>query len=81
MDSTKIVFTDASNIAVRIVCGNVWSVFKFTGKYLWMTKKPIAWKEMFAVVLLSCTFGHSFHNQSVTMFVDNMGMVQCMNSV
>ncbi len=47
------------------------------GKYLWMTKKPIAWREMFAVVLILCTFGHSMHNQSVTMFVDNMGMVQC----
>ncbi len=45
-----------------------------------MTKKPKAWREMFAVVLLSCTFGHSLHNQSVTMFVDNMGMVQCINS-
>ncbi len=42
-----------------------------------MTKKPIAWKEMFAVVLLLCTFRHSLHNQSVTMFVDNNGIVQC----
>ncbi len=76
----KNVFTDASDIAVGIVCGNAWTAFEFTGKYLWMTKKPIAWNEMFAVVLLLCTFGHSLHNQSVTMFVDNMGMVQCMNS-
>ncbi len=80
MDSTEIVFTDASDIAVSIVCGNAWTVFEFTGKYLWMTKKPIAWSEMFAVVLLLCTFGHSLHNRSVTMFVDNMGMVQCRNS-
>ncbi len=65
---------------VGIVCGNAWTVFEFTGKYLWMPKKPIAWREMFAVVLLLCTFGHSLHNRSVTMFVDNMGMVQCINS-
>ncbi len=62
------------------MCGNDWTVFEFTRKYLWMTKKPIAWREMFAVVLLLCTFGHSLHNQSVTMFVDNMGMVQCIHS-
>ncbi len=55
MDSTKIVFTDASDIAVRIVCGNDWTVFESTGKYLWMTNKPIAWREMFAVVLLLYT--------------------------
>ncbi len=80
MDSTNIMSTDTSNIAVGIVCGNACSVCEFTGKYLWMTKKPIAWKEMFAVVLLLCTFRHSLHNQNVTMFVDNMGMVQCIDT-
>ncbi len=51
MDSTEIVFSDTSDIAVRIVCGNAWTVFEFTCKYLWMTKTPIAWREIFAVVL------------------------------
>ncbi len=37
MDSTEILFTDASDIAVGIVCSNDWTVFEFTGKYLWMT--------------------------------------------
>ncbi len=73
-------FIDDSDVAVGILCGNAWTIFEFTGKYLWMTKKLIAWREMFSVVLLVCTFGHSLHNQSVTMFVDNMGMVQCINS-
>ncbi len=80
MGPTKIVFTDASDIVVGIVCGNAWTAFEFTGKYLWMTKKHIAWMEMFAIVLLLCTFGHSWHNLSVTIFVDNMCMVQCINS-
>ncbi len=34
---------------------------------------------MFAVVLLLCTFGNVLQNQSVTMFVDNMSIVQCIN--
>ncbi len=79
MESTEIVFTDTYDIAVGM-CGNAWTVFEFTGKYIWMTKKPIAWRKLFALVLLLCTFGQSLHNWSVTMFVDNMGMVQCINS-
>jgi len=80
IEATTIVFTDASDIAVGIVCGRAWSIFEFTGKHLWMTKKSIAWRELFAVVLLLCTFGSSLQNQSVTMFVDNMSMVQCINA-
>ncbi len=52
MKSTRIVFVDVSDLTVGIVCLNTWSMFEFTGKYLWMTKKHIDWKEMFAVVLL-----------------------------
>ncbi len=44
IDTTRIIFTDSSDVAVSIVCGDAWLVFKFTGKYLWMTKKPIVRK-------------------------------------
>ncbi len=43
-------------------------------------KETYSMKGKFPLFLLLCTFKHSLHNQIVTMFVDNMGMVQCINS-
>ncbi len=43
-------------------------------------KETYILEGMFAVILFLCTFGHSLHTQSVTMFIANMGMVQCINS-
>lgn len=80
IENTHIVFSDASDIAAGFVCYNSWSMFLFEGKYLWMRKKSIAWRELFAVVLLICTFGPRLQSSYVTMFVDNMSMVQCINS-
>ena len=80
VDNTHIVFSDASDIAAGIVCYSAWSIFTFDGQYLWMRKKSIAWRELFAVVLLMCTFGPRLQNSHVTMFIDNMSMVQCVNS-
>ena len=80
MDNTCIVFSDASDIAAGAVCYHSWSVFAFDGKYLWMRNKSIAWRELFAVVLLMCTFGPRLQGNYVTMFIDNMSMVHCVNS-
>ncbi len=33
MDKTQIVFNDASDIVLGIVCDNSWSILKFTGRY------------------------------------------------
>lgn len=79
-DQTCIVFTDASDLAAGIVCGPFWSVFEFEGRYLWMKKKSIAWRELFAIVLCMATFGSILSDKFVTMNIDNIGMMHCINN-
>ncbi len=57
MDKDQIVFSDASDIGLGIVCDNSWSILQFTGRYEYLKHTTIAYRECVAIVLLLCVFG------------------------
>lgn len=76
----EIIYTDASDIALGIFYKGSWSVLQFTGRYAYMARKSIAWRELLAVVACLATFAQELSGKDVTMFIDNLGIVQCLES-
>lgn len=80
VEDAVVVSTDASNAAASAVCGSSWSVVPFEGSNSWMKAKSIAWREMFALVLCIATFAEVLAGKSVITYIDNMCIVQCVES-
>ncbi len=50
MSTAVLIFSDASDWGVGMMCGDMWSMVQFTGQYEWLVRTPIAYREMAAVV-------------------------------
>ena len=81
-DSTTIscMFSDASNTAAGVYWCGQWTCRPFSGEYLWLSQKDIAYREMYAVVLGVAVFGPELSNTSLHMFIDNIAVQQSVNT-
>ena len=81
-DNTKchVCFCDASDLAAAGVYGNLWFTVPFAEKEAWMALRPIAWRELYAIVVCIATFGTLFAHGRVAMFTDNQAVMWCINN-
>ena len=80
LSESILTYTDASDIAVSAICGNKWTYQRFVGNLKWLKSMPIAYRELYAVVLCVATFGDSLKDKMVAMYIDNQGMMASINS-
>ena len=78
MDIAIPLFTDASDTAMAAVMGTKWTVIEFNGRYKWLAKKSIGYRELAAVVLCLATFSKDLKNKYVIMNIDNQGIQQAL---
>ena len=78
--SSEVMFTDASNLAAGAIYNSGWTVTEFSGKNRWMIQRPIAWRELYAIVLCLAVFGHQMEYKNITMYTDNQAVQCCVNS-
>ena len=74
MRTAILTFSDASNIALAGICENNWTIIPYTGEYLWLSKKSIQYRELYAAVLTIATFAYKMRNKQVVMHIDNQSM-------
>ena len=72
-----IMFTDASDNAAAAVLGKNWTIQVFDGEYSWIRKKPIAFKELYAVLLGVSTFAVPLKGHQLLINIDNMAIHCC----
>ena len=72
-------WTDASNVAAGAVFKNEWFCVPFIGDKKWMADMPIAWRELYIVVLSLNTWGEKMIAHRITLNVDNMAICHCIN--
>ena len=56
------------------------ATIQFTGENEWMGQRPIAWKELYAIVMGLATFGSEMKSQYIAMYTDNMAIQCCINT-
>ncbi len=74
-----LVFSDASNSGIGILCGNSWAMLEFKDEYEWLAHTSIGYREMVASVLCIATFCEVLRDQHVCMKIDNLGVVYSVN--
>ena len=73
-------YTDASDIAAGVYVGGKWSWRPFVGSHLWLSQMPIAFRELYAVVLGIALFGKFMVNKNLSLHIDNMAIQISVNS-
>ena len=77
--TADIMFTDASDNAAAAVVGRNWTIQVFDGEFAWIKSKPIAFKELYAVLLGISTFAIPLKGHQVLINIDNMAVHYCVN--
>ncbi len=62
-----------------MMCGDMWSMVQFTGRYEWLASTPIAYREMAAVVWCLHSFVEQCQGRQVAMQIDNMAICFSVN--
>lgn len=68
--------TDASNLAGAAVLRNKWLILEFTPEQL---ARPIAWRELCAVVVACATWGNMLTGHKILIDCDNTAVVESVN--
>ena len=76
----NVCYCDASDLAAAGVYGKLWFTVPFNGENEWMISMPIAWRELYAVVVCIATFGKFLTCGRVAMFTDNQAVMWCINN-
>ena len=74
-----ITYTDASDIAAGVLYERSWTMRVFDGPYKWIKDMPIAWRELYAIVLGLAVFGQKMQYKTLKMFTDNQAVLHCVN--
>ena len=69
--------TDASNLGMGATFENSWWMVPFNSAHL---KFPIAWRELFAIVVACRVWGHALSSKRVMIECDNMAVVYSVNN-
>ncbi len=80
MLSAEIIFTDASNLGCGILYDKSWCIVPFTGKYKWVEKTSIQFKELLAIVFCLCIFGSRLAGKCVALNCDNQAICYVLTS-
>ena len=78
--TAQIMFSDASDKAAAAVLGNLWTIQTFDGEFTWLQNKPIAYRELYAVVLGVATFASHLRYSQLLMNIDNLGIHYCIEN-
>ena len=69
-------FTDSSGKSYGAICGNQWLFGSFSTT---QAKLSIEWKELCAIVISCCTWGHLFVSKKILIHTDNSAIVYSVN--
>ena len=73
-------YTDASNVGYGAYFRGHWISQSFVGKHEWMSKMGITWRELFAIVVASNTWGNQLCSKRILFHCDNEAVVHILKS-
>ena len=75
-------YTDASanpELGCGGICGNEWFILQWNDKFIKKYKPSINYLELYALTIAIVNWIHKFENQRISIFCDNMSVVQMVN--
>ena len=72
--------SDASDLGAGATLGNKWICIPFTGDKHWLSQFPIAWRELYIVVVMLKTWCIELANHRLTLHIDNQVVVHSINN-
>jgi hypothetical protein len=73
-------WTDASDYGYGIYYAGNWIAESFSGPLAHAAEKPIAWRELYAIVVAVATFGSAFTKRRIKFHCDNQAIVYVLSS-
>ena len=78
--STIELWSDASDLGAGATFGDQWLCIPFSGRKKWISQFPIAWRELYIVVVMLKTWCRELANNRLTLHIDNQVVVQSVNN-